>query len=197
MLLAAILGPRIALTDDAGNLQDVRDVRCYAYAPPCVLSVDLARGLSGFVTSVIVADDMVPRFGISTTIEVKEALAAVHREPGLIARIRARTVGSDGSADGNVAWAQSILHWIYNLKVTARSKLYPAGLILHLCSSSSSSSTPTMGASGIPASQFTVGVDQLAFRNMILSGTSMWSSHMPGSYSNALIGDTRTPFSAN
>jgi hypothetical protein len=40
-----------------------RQVRCYAYAPPAVLSLELARSMSTHITSVVVADDMVPRFG--------------------------------------------------------------------------------------------------------------------------------------
>ena len=41
-------------------------VHCYAYSPPAVLSLERARAVAGHVTSVVVADDMVPPFPLTT-----------------------------------------------------------------------------------------------------------------------------------
>ena len=44
-----------------GEGADVRPVRCYAYSPPAVLSLAHARAVAGHVTSVVLADDLVPK----------------------------------------------------------------------------------------------------------------------------------------
>lgn len=248
MLVAAIIGPTIILDgqresrdsrdsrvvggrawgdgdgDGLPASADVRQVRCYAYAPPCVLSLELARSLSSYVTSVVVADDMVPRFGISTTIEVKESLAALHREPGLIERVQIRRSGNlstsgsargasagDGGGGGAAgatvdedakAWAQSTLDWVYSTHAQTKtySKLFPAGLVVHLPSrdpdSGNAGGSSVSSRGGFPESSFAVGVDTGAFDRIVLSGTSMWASHLPGSYSAALLGSLHTAYTA-
>ncbi|KAK3261240.1 hypothetical protein CYMTET_26387 [Cymbomonas tetramitiformis] len=36
-------------------------VQCYAFAPPCTMSIELARATASFITSVILKDDFVCR----------------------------------------------------------------------------------------------------------------------------------------
>jgi len=62
-LLAALLGPQLRLAGEEAP----RRVVCYAFAPPAVLSVELAR-LATHVTSVVESSDVVPRFVRTRTI---------------------------------------------------------------------------------------------------------------------------------
>ena len=147
---------------------------------------------AGHVTSVVLADDMVPRFGVASTLDLRDSLAALHSEPGLLGRIhslreaqrqrRAQRELGGGSASSeenetadevDVAVSRSLLEWLRRT-VALRPKLYPPGLVLHT----------TDGAT----SSWTVGADPSSFGVLRLSET-MGSSHLPQSYAQALLGD--------
>lgn len=49
-------------------------VHCYAFAPPCVLSPEASTELKPNVTSVVYGLDMVCRFGLNTSLELRDAL---------------------------------------------------------------------------------------------------------------------------
>ena len=199
-LLAVLVGPTLTLgggeggkgggggggNDGDGSAADVRSVRCYAYAPPAVLSLERARAAASHVTSVVVADDMVPRFGVATTQDLRDSLAAIHREPGLLGRIHARQEArrkrgeaADAAEDElDVALARSLLGWLRVTVASVRPKLYPPGLVLH------TSASDGLGGAG----SWLVGADTSSLGELRLSGT-MGSSHLPQSYAKALLGD--------
>jgi len=95
-LVAALLGPTIQVPlPDGGQLTAA--VVCFAFAPPAVLSVELARE-ARHVTSVVRGADMVPRFGMATTMDLRASIAALHASPGLIDEIEARAASAQAMA---------------------------------------------------------------------------------------------------
>lgn len=178
-------------------------MRCYAFAPPAVLSLDLARAAS-HVTSVVLGPDVVPRFGMATTMDLRESLAVLHHEPVIMAEIARRramqmmmkageAMGPGGTSD-QAEWATTQLTWLKS-QLPVRSKLFPGGRIVW---------TPTElpAAVGGPAVQprpaplptreadFVV-VDQTAFATLVLCGSQMFTAHMPQSYAHFLLGSVR------
>ena len=71
-LLASIWGPNF----------EGSEVRCCAYGPPCTLTIDASRAAYSHVTSVVCGADVVSRFGLATTIDLREALVALHGRSG-------------------------------------------------------------------------------------------------------------------
>ncbi|KAL1510599.1 hypothetical protein AB1Y20_006900 [Prymnesium parvum] len=171
-LLAALLGPSLHLAGEA----EARAVRCYAFAPPATLSLALCRRMA-HVTSVIETSDVVPRFGHATTEELVDFLAALHREVGLLDRIAQRrdeALAADAGQEHELrhhAWAQSLLVWL-QLEYGARPKLYPAGKVLWRRSE-----------------QLEFGVvDPSEFGSILLTGSEMFSAHLPSAYARAILG---------
>ena len=50
------------------------DLHCYAFAPPCILSLDLAGRCKDFITSVILNDDLVPRLCYGSVEDLKKMI---------------------------------------------------------------------------------------------------------------------------
>jgi hypothetical protein len=110
-LLASIWGPSFKLTESTSA-----PVRCWAYAPPCTLTINSARGISNFATSVVCGADVVSRFGLSTTEDLREGLLAIlEREDDL------------GELDN-----EDILRWLKDSVQTSGPKLFPGGRVLWL-----------------------------------------------------------------
>merc|ERR1740139_1025825 len=140
---------------------------------------------------------MVPRFGVASTLDLRDSLAAIHREAGLVGRIHSRQeaqrqrwpargewVGGEelGKADAaedevDAALARSLLGWLRVTVATVRPKLYPPGLVLH-----------TAVAAERDQDSWVVGADLAGFGELRLSST-MGSSHLPQTYAKALLGD--------
>lgn len=178
-LIATLLGPSMALTTGDAS------VRCFAFAPPAVLSLQLARQVS-HVVSVINGSDMVPRFGMSTTRELRETLARVHSEPGLSAEIQRRRKSSQTVEEpSNPEWARKMLGRVESRR-PQEEKLFPPGVLLW---SGGSPGDNTRGSAAEPTgpSSFAV-VDQLEFDSLLLSGSDMFSAHMPQAYARSVLG---------
>eukprot|EP00759_Apiculatamorpha_spiralis_P002631 PhF_6_TR11041/c0_g1_i1/m.17915/K13806/DAGL; sn1-specific diacylglycerol lipase len=88
-------------------LNDFRDIRVYAYAPPCSVSLDLAQK-SAFITAITLGDDVVARFGLS---HVRDIRTLLHHHNN-------NHEGLDGYTSMNELRA-----------MMAETKLYPAGTI--------------------------------------------------------------------
>jgi hypothetical protein len=52
----------------------IPSLHCYAFAPPCVLSLDLAVKCSSLVTSFVVNEDVVPRLSYGSVEDLKKLL---------------------------------------------------------------------------------------------------------------------------
>lgn len=139
---------------------------CVALAPPCVLSLEAARSVSNRVTSVVVGDDMVCRFGIGTSMDLRDACVALHERPEIF-----------GGEDTLKQLRE---------KYMVHPKLYPAGKIIHITQRNEFATASARGgsASGAPTpikengDEVAYFADQLSFSEMQVSGT-MFSAHMP------------------
>jgi len=76
-LLALLWGPDF----DAGVVAgaDVRPLRCFAYGPAATLTLPLGQASKGFVTSVVNANDWIPRLSIASVTHLRAALLLIHR----------------------------------------------------------------------------------------------------------------------
>ena len=105
-LLASIWGPFFAEVP----------VSCYAYAPPCTLTLQSSRACSSFITSVVCGADVVSRFGLSTSVDLRESLLA----------LRARRVeGREGKGDLNMEWLREVM-------TNGGPNLFPGGRVMWL-----------------------------------------------------------------
>jgi hypothetical protein len=68
-------------------------LHCYAFAPPCTMSLALARSARDHVTSVVLRDDFVCRWSIGSTRDVVVAAALLANEPGVVERVLSIGVG--------------------------------------------------------------------------------------------------------
>ena len=142
-----------------------------------------------------------PRFGVASTLDLRDSLAAIHLEAGLLGRIHARQEAQlqRGRAREQYLWdaeleeaaaaedevdaalARSLLGWLRVTVASVRPKLYPPGLMLH--------TTAAVAADFIGQdSSWVVGAELAGFGELRLSGT-MGSSHLPQAYAKALLGD--------
>src|SRR5687767_14546695 len=49
-------------------------MHCYAFAPPCVMSLDLAVRCRAFITSIVLGDDLVPRLCFGSMEDFKKVV---------------------------------------------------------------------------------------------------------------------------
>jgi hypothetical protein len=192
-LMAVLIGPTLRVARPDGlTTRDVR-VRAYAFGPPAVLSLELARAAAPLVTSVVEGVDLVPRFGLTTTRDLREALGWLHDEDGLLERIAAKrnALADGGSETGSAAgvgavvgaeeraWARSLLDWLRAQAHAARpSRLYPPGRILWR----------PAAVGGAPGLAWCVA-DPSEFDSILLVGSQMLTSHVPSAYARALLGE--------
>jgi hypothetical protein len=134
-------------------------------------------------------------------------LTALHREPGLLDKIAARrnatttpapspTPAPAPSAEANedATFAKSLLAWL-RMEVAStvpQIKLFPVGFIIHQPLAEDLDALERRR--GMAADAFVAGVDPEFYDQIMLSGTSMWSSHMPQSYAAVLLGDLHAPY---
>lgn len=145
-------------------------VRCVAFSPPCVLTLSAARAVSDRVTSVIVGDDMVCRFGIGTSLDLRDACLHLHHLSNF----------TENAASIDVVDHLRSTHMV-------NPKLYPPGKIIHiikrnagLTSAELEQSSNVNNLIGAHGDEIAYVSDQLTFAEMQISAT-MFSSHMPHS----------------
>ena len=64
-------------------------VRCFAFAPPCVLTLAAARALAPCVTSIVFGDDLIARLSLGSVEDLRNAAAALATDPMLCSRVAA------------------------------------------------------------------------------------------------------------
>ena len=140
-LLAALWGPTFAV---GGG--DCRELRCFVYGPLGTLTLPLAHAAAGCVTSVVNAQDAVPRLSFGSAMNLRAALVALAQEgrgvglggggggahdDGLVARVLARLGGGAPLTDDDARWAESILEWLRSSNEEMYvEELLPAGRVL-------------------------------------------------------------------
>jgi len=149
-----------ALWRDQGSFPGV-DVRCVALACPQILDEDLSRAVSNFTTSIVLGDDLVPRFSLATANDLRSAVLHIN-DP--VAH------GLDPSFASQLLACQHLaqLHGpLRQAACTAQGRLFPAGRLIHI-------------VEGRPQE-----VQALAFDELIIS-QDMAAAHMPQRYLKAV-----------
>jgi hypothetical protein len=164
-LLAASWGPRFYVSDAGLYAPTV----CFAYAPPCTLTLNSARSVSPFITSIVCGADVVSRFGISTTEDLREALLAIiEREDDLI--------GMDKDDQ---------LRWLIDNVQTAGPKMFPGGRVLWLKTGADvefrGDEAGDIEVGGGTGSGVVFEADNAVFHTMAMR-PAMFKNHMPNSY---------------
>lgn len=193
-LLAVLWGPQVPVASG-----DERSLRCFAYAPPCTLTLSLSRAVAPFITSVINGKDMVPRFGLAASKNLRAAIIALHRE-GLSDRIIARFDGVQlegdlaGEASDTVRvptlideadkeWARSIMSWL-RTESMVEEVMFPPGRVLWGPPGLSQATEVASGAMH-PVHELVLCPDAASFGELQLC-SSMFSAHMPQAYARLL-----------
>jgi pimeloyl-ACP methyl ester carboxylesterase len=114
----------------------VRDVHCFAFAPPCVLSRARA-GAASHVTSVVLGDDIVPRLSLGHIDDLRNVIRALAEEPGACGRV-AEELFVAVDAEPAATKPPSVSPWIASVRRTLlaqmqnEAKLYPPGRLIWL-----------------------------------------------------------------
>lgn len=122
MFRSALWGPTLAVPPERHAA-----VRVWAYAPPCVLTRAAATRMSTHITSIVCGSDVVTRFGLATTVDLRNLLVA------LVLQQRARRsddtlLPSDDA--GTAEDGKATLERLRRDVMSDEPKLFPAGTIL-------------------------------------------------------------------
>lgn len=130
-LLAALWGP----TFFVGGV-DSRKLRCFVYGPLGTLTLPLAHAAACCVTSVVNAQDAVPRLSFGSAMNLRAAVVALAQEgrdgdDSLVSRVLARLGSGAPLTDDDARWAESILEWLrFSNEEMYVEELLPAGRVL-------------------------------------------------------------------
>lgn len=154
------------------------DVHCYAFAPPCVLSLAEAGAAASCVTSCVLGDDIVPRLSLGHIDDLRCAIRALD-EPGACSRIAEELSRALEDAEPGTPGAEAPVQNDHVASVRSgllaqmqnERRLYPPGRIVWL-----------------PAEQPAAArvVPTAAFCEMVISA-QMIASHMPQAYEKAVL----------
>ncbi|KAI8095622.1 hypothetical protein BDF21DRAFT_406343 [Thamnidium elegans] len=81
------------VTSHQSGLPAGRPIHCYAYGPPCVMSLSLSNYCSGLVTSVVHGYDIVSSLSLGLLKDFKNVATSLHAEPDITEEIISRVVG--------------------------------------------------------------------------------------------------------
>mmetsp|Transcript_12466 Transcript_12466/g.17271 ORF Transcript_12466/g.17271 Transcript_12466/m.17271 type:complete len:540 (-) Transcript_12466:43-1662(-) len=156
------------------------DLHCYALAPPCVLSLDLAAQCSSFITSVIVNDDIIPRLCWGSVNDLKECLVyLLNQKDGSLGRMFQILSAGNNLGETVTKKLSSFLRVSPTPDLGAKKfseRLYPPGTCYHIYRSSNAwGSKYDMMETSSPS----------MFSDIIISNT-MFTDHMPDLYERAI-----------
>ncbi|GAA5803017.1 hypothetical protein HPULCUR_008492 [Helicostylum pulchrum] len=81
------------VTSSQSGLPAGRPIHCYAYGPPCVMSLSLSNYCSGLVTSVVHGYDIVSSLSLGLLKDFKNVATSLQAEPDITEEIISRVVG--------------------------------------------------------------------------------------------------------
>ena len=175
----------------------VADVRGYAFAPPCLLSITAARGMRD-VISVVLGDDIICRLSMGHVEDLRNAVTALAAEPQLCSRVIA-AVGPPPEDEGpasplplvdGVRWeeAEDVVpsehaDWVLALRNSLHAcmqseRLYPPGRILWMPAQLATDSEVVAAGA--------CWVDNECFCEVALSST-LFATHLPHAYELAVL----------
>eukprot|EP01119_Soliformovum_irregulare_P019635 TRINITY_DN6267_c0_g1_i2.p1 TRINITY_DN6267_c0_g1~~TRINITY_DN6267_c0_g1_i2.p1 ORF type:complete len:451 (+),score=131.58 TRINITY_DN6267_c0_g1_i2:692-2044(+) len=114
-------------------------LHCYAFAPPSVVSLDLAGKCKDFITSIILNDDMIPRLSYSSMEDFKHLVSHLisQKDSGKLQRMF--QVMSVGNTFGD-SFTKKLSNWLEcnpvpdlaSAKLAITDRLHPPGVIYHI-----------------------------------------------------------------
>ena len=168
----------------------VTDVRGYAFAPPCVLSLHAAKEMQDCLVSVVFGDDIICRLSLGHLEDLRNAMAALAAEPQLCTRAITAVGPGDPTDDDlpdspsprqlsadNEEWVISLRSSLHALMQADR--LYPPGRVLWIPAAVTADGQVING--GAPR-----WVDNAAFCEVTLSST-LFNTHLPHVYEEAIL----------
>ncbi|KAF8951637.1 hypothetical protein BGZ46_003883, partial [Entomortierella lignicola] len=99
-----VLYPEITtpfVTSPASGLPAGRPIHCYAYGPPCVMSLPLSRHCEGLVTTVVHQYDIVPTLSLGLLKDFKNVATTLHEEGQIVEDIVKRLIIGASSNKAN------------------------------------------------------------------------------------------------
>lgn len=172
------------------------DLKCFAYAPPCVLDLHSAVASQSFISSYILDTDVVPRLSYGSLDRLRHlTLKIMERTDSNAQRIvQALAAGSlsKGLSDRISSWVNveqqeldvTDLHRDVN---TLEDKLFPAGQVYHIMSADASSEDEFFAEKDL----FQMEISNPTFFADIIISNTMFSNHMPNAYNKAFRGVQR------
>ncbi|KAF9103193.1 hypothetical protein BGX27_010684 [Mortierella sp. AM989] len=80
------------VTSPASGLPAGRPIHCYAYGPPCVMSLPLSRHCEGLVTTIVHQYDIVPTLSLGLLRDFKNVATTLHEEGQIVEDIVKRLI---------------------------------------------------------------------------------------------------------
>eukprot|EP00931_Biecheleriopsis_adriatica_P054820 TRINITY_DN32296_c0_g1_i1.p1 TRINITY_DN32296_c0_g1~~TRINITY_DN32296_c0_g1_i1.p1 ORF type:complete len:542 (-),score=95.26 TRINITY_DN32296_c0_g1_i1:210-1775(-) len=158
-----------ALWRDEGSFPGI-DVRCVALACPQVLDKELSVAVSNFTTSVILGDDLVPRFSLATSYDLRAVTLHIY-DPEAHGLSQPEVFRSEqllsAAALGQTEQLVQAHKTLQQTACTATGRLFPAGRLIHLVASGAELAEPD------------------DFDELLIS-SDMAAAHMPQRYLKAI-----------
>jgi len=172
-------------------------IHCYAFAPPCVLSMDLAlsRVCKELITSFVLEDDIVPRLCYGNLEHLKTAVVDILSQTGgNLQRTLQWMIAPGGVMPKNLkAKLASILQVKTEIQVKfgdnlVDASMFPPGRIFHLCQENlTNADNNNNNNDSIPSSnQYVIEESNPSLFNEIIVSPTMLTDHMPHNYEKAL-----------
>ncbi|CAE8587646.1 unnamed protein product [Polarella glacialis] len=160
-----------ALWRDQGRFAGV-ELGCVAFACPQVLDQQLSEAVSNFTASILFGDDLVPRFSLATSIDLRAATLHVHspQAHGLPTTALSAQEVLAAAARGDSRQLAEAHAEVRRAISPAEGRLFPAGRLVYLA-----------GAGRSPER-----AEPRAFDELLISAT-MVSDHMPQRYLQAVM----------
>lgn len=130
-----------------------QDMHCYAYAPPCVVSPNLALTCSDFITSFCLGDDCVPRLSYGSLFRLKKLTSKIMNRGDMKKRfVQATWASATGKGEENQRIDADLKEISLEVGASLDDKLLPPGNIYQILrqnkSTSPSSSLTSQPSSG-------------------------------------------------
>lgn len=168
------------------------NIECYAFAPPCVVDIELAASACKYIKSYVLENDVVPRLSYGsmeflkdTTIELmSQSQGNTHRILQAAAAGGQLSQGISQKIGGILNYKQEVNTSDLGKSNTLEDKLFPAGRVYHLfkdndlCTQFKATNKPV----------FCMEKSNNSFFGEIIVSQTMFSDHMPNAYHRAFEG---------
>jgi len=160
-------------------------VHCYAFAPPAIVSLDVAKQFNNTITSVVLNDDIVPRLSFGSLEDLKHVIThLLSQTDSNTARLFQFLSAGNNLGQSLTKRLSTYFHCdpkpdLGTKNIVLSPRLYPAGTVYHIFNSENKNGL-NVKYNKIEES------DPSLFGDIVISH-SMFMDHMPDAYENALL----------